>query len=474
MAAETEFSLKTPQTKVAEKILNDSVEALKQLRRERETAQQKLEALVSSKVHEKFYIHSFRIYGAKKTRPSLFEAVLNPALKVSTLGGVIDQTIEATNRLQRLDIFKEVDVMLDTATDPLASPGALDVKLYLEEKSRFWVKTGTEIANNAGSANVSLNIRNIFGGAETLETYMSAGTQFSHVFEFCLAKPINGNPDSKIDISAFSLTKNNQPWSSHEEILRGAALRWRIRSAVGYHEFSLGSTWRQICNIGEQATLSIRESAGHSLKSSITYLFVRDKRDDIMLPGRGYYIKLFQEFAGLGGDVHFMKHELESQVNFSLGKGFILSGSYRNGILLPLKNQKSKISDRFFLGGAQSIRGFKLNGIGPIEDRRDSLGGDAYLAAGLSLFTPLPKLGRYPVKGHLFINGGSLIQLNQRQPLMTNLNRLHYAPSVSTGLGIVYRSSILRLELNFCLPLLATTTDKVKKGLQLGLGFNFW
>jgi hypothetical protein len=27
---------------------------------------------------------------------------------------------------------------------------------------------------------------------------------------------------------------------------------------------------------------------------------------------------------------------------------------------------------------------------------------------------------------------------------------------------------------NFCLPLIATNTDKLKKGLQLGLGFNFW
>ena len=42
----------------------------------------------------------------------------------------------------------------------------------------------------------------------------------------------------------------------------------------------------------------------------------------------------------------------------------------------------------------------------------DSLGGDVYVAAGVSLFTPLPKLSRYPVKGHFFVNGGSLVQIN--------------------------------------------------------------
>jgi outer membrane protein insertion porin family len=53
-------------------------------------------------------------------------------------------------------------------------------------------------------------------------------------------------------------------------------------------------------------------------------------------------------------------------------------------------------------------------------------------------------------------------------------HKLTKAPSVSAGVGVVYKSSILRLEVNFCLPLIATNTDKLKKGLQLGLGFNFW
>jgi outer membrane protein insertion porin family len=60
------------------------------------------------------------------------------------------------------------------------------------------------------------------------------------------------------------------------------------------------------------------------------------------------------------------------------------------------------------------------------------------------------------------------------QPLTYAFRNLTRAPSVSAGVGIVYRSSILRLEMNFCLPLVATNTDKLKKGLQLGLGFNFW
>jgi outer membrane protein insertion porin family len=38
----------------------------------------------------------------------------------------------------------------------------------------------------------------------------------------------------------------------------------------------------------------------------------------------------------------------------------------------------------------------------------DSLGGDAFWAAGISLFTPLPYLVDKPLRGHLFINAGGL------------------------------------------------------------------
>ena len=77
----------------------------------------------------------------------------------------------------------------------------------------------------------------------------------------------------------------------------------------------------------------------------------------------------------------------------------------------------------------------------------------------------------------IFYNVTMRIQLSLAflaQRLVYSFRNLTKAPSVSAGIGVVYRSSILRLELNFCLPLIATNTDKLKKGLQLGLGFNFW
>ncbi|CAG8477879.1 14972_t:CDS:2, partial [Gigaspora rosea] len=88
-----------------------------------------------------FYIHSFRINGTKRTRQALLESVIYDALQARTLGTIIDEVRVAADKLNRLDIFQYVDVFLNSSNDPRT----LDVILSVEEKSRFWIKTGTEI-----------------------------------------------------------------------------------------------------------------------------------------------------------------------------------------------------------------------------------------------------------------------------------------------------------------------------------------
>jgi outer membrane protein insertion porin family len=47
------------------------------------------------------------------------------------------------------------------------------------------------------------------------------------------------------------------------------------------------------------------------------------------------------------------------------------------------------------------------------------------------------------------------------------------SPSVAVGFGLIYRHSIARLELNYCIPLTAARNDQVHRGLQFGIGLNF-
>lgn len=107
----------------------------------------------------------------------------------------------------------------------------------------------------------------------------------------------------------------------------------------------------------------------------------------------------------------------------------------------------------------------------------DAAGGDVYLAVGASLFTPLPKVTSKHLKGHLFVNAGSLRMLNHRpleaSHVKSTLESLYRYPSVSVGAGLVYWHSVARFELNFCLPLMACKGDRVHSGFQFGFGINF-
>ncbi|KAG0242168.1 hypothetical protein BGX31_000505 [Mortierella sp. GBA43] len=178
-------------------------------------------------------------------------------------------------------------------------------------------------------------------------------------------------------------------------------------------------------------------------------------------------------YAGLGGDVNHVRQELEAQVARSNNSGYIVTATVKSGYLHSLDGKPSKISDRFFLGGPMSVRGFKSYGLGPREGE-DSLGGEAFVSAGLSLLTPFPGLSNWDsFKVHFFANAGSLINVKPGQSPKTTVEDLTKAPSTSIGAGILYRHPQVRIELNFALPLTATKTDAVSRGWQLGLGISF-
>ena len=66
----------------------------------------------------------------------------------------------------------------------------------------------------------------------------------------------------------------------------------------------------------------MRQSAGTSVKSSLSHTFLYDTRDDKITATRGAYGKFFHELAGFGtgGDARFYKVEMEGQVSRKIQK----------------------------------------------------------------------------------------------------------------------------------------------------------
>ena len=148
-----------------------------------------------------------------------------------------------------------------------------------------------------------------------------------------------------------------------------------------------------------------------------------------------------QEYSGLPGSselAHFFKSTTQSQLSRALYPGssivsvdpFAVGGADRQHysisslttLLLPLFS-KSLVStsghptatylpDRTFLGGPNSMRGWKVGGLGR-RDGPDSLGGDLAWALGLSVFTPIPRKEHWPARLHTFLNVGKVVGYDQ-------------------------------------------------------------
>lgn len=378
----------------------------------------------------------------------------------------------------------------------------INVYLAVREKSRVLLKTGTDLGNAEGSAYGNLLWRNVLGGAETLNLNASLGTRTRSAYQATFETPILSDPDFRLEFGGIA-SSTQKSWASHEEVLKGGWSKLRWMSESGHrHEFGYNGFWRQMTGLAEQASPTVRADAGDSVKSSVFHSWANDKRDNPLLPSRGYYAKAFNELAGLGplkGDVSFWKSEIESQGALPIpipgikgDSGISLTTGFRAGLLYPLglgsnsRPQLSRVNDRFLLGGPTDVRGFRLCGLGP-HDGADAVGGDVYAAGSANLLFPLPRVGaEKPLRLQAFVNGGRLLPLRTAEKgTPTNSAEVQDAmtstlfelgnglPSVAAGFGLVYAHPVARFELNFSLPLVLRKGEEGRKGLQLGIGINF-
>jgi outer membrane protein insertion porin family len=154
------------------------------------------------------------------------------------------------------------------------------------------------------------------------------------------------------------------------------------------------------------------EAVGKRTTSSLGYSLLYDSTDNRLRPTRGNRFTINQDFAGLGGDVKYLRTRLNAGKFWRIGKGgFIFSTTFEGGYIHSFENSPGpdqdplRLVDRFFLGEPQ-IRGFDIRGVGPrvqrvpfdangnpVTDRKqivdDALGGRAYYVGRAELEIPL-------------------------------------------------------------------------------------
>jgi outer membrane protein insertion porin family len=171
------------------------------------------------------------------------------------------------------------------------------------------------------------------------------------------------------------------------------------------------------CLLYGQASLPIRVELGEgqTLTSMVGYGLVYNTLDNNKLPTSGINLNFGQDFAGVGGDSHYMRTTVDFRTYYEPVSDLVSVLHLQAGNILGLGSGSVRMLDDFKMG-PNLVRGFQPAGIGPRDVTNfefgygtgDALGGTMYWGASLEMQYPLyflPKDSGF--RGAVFIDSGS-------------------------------------------------------------------
>ena len=276
-----------------------------------------------------------------------------------------------------------------------SAPDRIILEANVEEKP-----TG-ELQFSAGFSSIeqfilagSIRQRNFRGRGQTIGlsvnySQFSRSAQVSFSDPYIFDRNISGGIDIyRRDFNSFNFTGNDRN-TTFQQATTGFAMRAGVplteyMSLVGsytlnYDDVSLDETlfFSDLNGDGTTECDPLRagrflcDSIGKRLSSIVGLSLNYNSLNSRIRPSRGRTVSLSGEFAGLGGDVRYVRFRGRAQQFWNVGKsGFIFSVLAEGGTIIPLKERPGAgvddvlLTDRFFLGEPQ-FRGFAIRGVGP-------------------------------------------------------------------------------------------------------------
>jgi outer membrane protein assembly factor BamA len=187
----------------------------------------------------------------------------------------------------------------------------------------------------------------------------------------------------------------------------------------------------------------------------------RDTRDFILNPTVGSYRVVSSQVAGgvLGGDNDFYTVESSYQHYFGVRGRSVFAWRVRAGYADSYgRSPEVPVENRYFLGGANSVRGYKESSLGPL-DGDSPAGGDFLLLANVELRFPMPLIAKWNFFGAVFLDSGNVwADISDVSSSDFNLTSSIGETQVTdyrygTGLGLRYNTPIGPIRLDWGYPL---------------------
>ncbi|MGB3711471.1 MAG: outer membrane protein assembly factor BamA [Erythrobacter sp.] len=218
------------------------------------------------------------------------------------------------------------------------------------------------------------------------------------------------------------------------------------------------------------------DSIGDRLSSILGLSLNYNSLNSRLRPTRGRTVTLSTEYAGLGGDVNYIRFRGRGQQFWNVGNsGFIFSVLLEGGTIIPLSDRPGEgvddvfLTDRFFLGEPQ-FRGFDIRGVGPriltqvyLNDEETGLPPRLDDDGNPVLLTDRDQIRDDSIGGRNYYLGRAELEI----PLGSGARELGLRPSIFLDVGALWGvetpvlqdnpEGIQRLDADTGLPLFTTT-----------------
>jgi outer membrane protein assembly complex protein YaeT len=360
---------------------------------------------------------------------------------------------ETRRRLHDLDVYRSVDidvVPLESAAAPPSGGAPLEqpvvARIAVEERPRYRLRYGLAVSDEVAGPDqrdqqlgfaADVENRNLFGRGATagVSLRLRRDQQVGRVTfgaRRLFALPIRSTvfverERQQLDPEgAFPITSDITSLTAEQA--------YRIRPSIDLR-YGYGVEKNHTFIRGDQAgafdlTVKVARFTAGGLV---------DRRDDAFNPARGWFAASTLELStpGIGSDLRFLKDFSQYSHFVPLGRGIVLASAVRVGLARTFGGEVLIPSERFFAGGANSVRGYREDELGAPS----AIGG----AEGGSALVVLNGEVRFPI--YRWLKGVGFVDVGNVYPKVSDISFTDLQVGVGAGARFDTPIGLIRIDL---------------------------
>lgn len=418
---------------------------------------------------KRVYVRRVNIRGNAKTQ----DEVIRREMRQMEGGLLATQRVKRSRtRVERLGYFEEANV--ETPQVP-GSPDQVDVNMNVKEKDAFGsLSFGVGYGESQGFLiNTSISQQNFLGTGKKFSLSFN-NSDVNTVYRFSVTEPYATLDGVSRTINAFYRKTDTEeadivnyttdsyglgvsygvPLTEFTSFNYGFDYENTVINTTGYTAERILDFCRDNATEDDCGFDALKLSAG----------WTRDSRNRTIFATRGSMTSVGTEVAPAPGSIEFYKTHLRHQQYFALTDSLTLAmeGRLNYGEGFGDTTELPPF-ERYYAGGIRTLRGYKGNSLGPLDDEGDPLGGNARVLGGAELIFPSPfSENSKSTKLSAFVDAGNVYDTTDDG---IDLGDMRY----STGMSLVWMSPVGVLTFSVAEPINAKADDETET-FQFTLG----